>query len=257
MKERHSIFWQTSEKILGRFSPATVALAVFTILLGLTAGLRFLNHSKAQPEFDVYYQTKQNNFKANYTKENETTANSPSLADPNVRYAERLREATSLGMGLSIAVLHERLKEKRRADSLIEIVSLAKKRELFPPNLQFDTQGLFAYSNLGAYYLRYRSAPFGLEIVSVGRQGEIDGEVFVLRIPDESGQKITAVESVPQAAFASLWISPSDSTALPSAFAPASFYKQAGWRLEILRSGEISPEKFAELNNWLRNAAKD
>ena len=177
----------------------------------------------------------------------------PNLVDPAILYSDRLREASAIAIGLSLAILDERLSNKRLMTNLEQIFAGTQQRNLLPPLLRINTQARALESDFGVYYLNYRARPFCLEVVSVGRMGAQSGDNFVLRVPDESGS-LTNTDSgqTNLPAYATVWTSPDISAKTPAPFAPAADYAAAGWRQEILRTGDVAPEKLAELSQSLQ-----
>ncbi len=98
-------------------------------------------------------------------------------------------------------------------------------QNLLPPGLAF-TQGGALVSAYGSLSVRYRPAPLGVEVVSVGYKRE-DGPALIVRIPDELSDK----------GETKLFIAHSLSDVrIPAPFAPAAEVIALGWSPETLRS---------------------
>ena len=180
--------------------------------------------------------------------------NGPPTNDPAARYAARLREATSLAIGLALTAFTERFPARRFPASLAALVAAAEQRGLLPPNIKWDAAGQYFNGAAGRYWARYRVGSFGLEVLSAGWRGGADGEVFFLRLPDESGQVLAPADSAPRASWAALWVANSPESLLPAPFAPAAQLPQRGWCPESLRPGTTNPARLADLLAWLKQA---
>jgi hypothetical protein len=140
------------------------------------------------------------------------------------RTAERIGEATALALSVSLYAASEQIKgraPRATRDLLTGIVA----QKLLPPGVT-PTQEGFLVSAYGFLSIRYRPAPLGVEVVSVGHRPE-DGPALIVRIPDELSDK----------GETKLFIARSLSDVkLPAPFAPAAEVIALGWSPEILRS---------------------
>lgn len=179
-------------------------------------------------------------------------------SDISVRYADRLREASALALGLTTYVVHERLSPgKRVIPAVADLVGEFRKTDLVPPGiyaLDVDRPtdyGLFE-SRLGLYYVRYRPSPLAVEVLAAGAHGLDDGAVFLVRLPEEAGLPPgVSGPATTAGGYATLFIAPFANATVPVAFSSASAYAAAGWRQEPLRAAPIPPEKLAALRAWL------
>jgi hypothetical protein len=140
------------------------------------------------------------------------------------RTAERIGEAAALALSASLYVANEQIKGRapRAAQDLLAGIAA---RNLLPPGLAF-AQGGALVSAYGFLSVRYRPAPLGVEVVSVGRKLE-DGPALIVRIPDELSDK----------GEAKLFVARSLSDVrVPAPFAPAAEVIALGWSPETLRS---------------------
>jgi hypothetical protein len=140
------------------------------------------------------------------------------------RTAERIGEATALALSASLYAASEQIKGRspRAAQDLLAGIAAQK---LLPPGLAF-TQGGALVSAYGSLSVRYRHAPLGVEVVSVGHKRE-DGPALIVRIPEELSDK----------GDPSFFIARSLSDVrIPAPFAPAAEVIALGWSPEILRS---------------------
>jgi len=140
------------------------------------------------------------------------------------RTADRIGEATALALSASLYAASEQIKGRspRAAQDLLAGIT---GQNLLPPGLAF-TQGGALVSAYGSLSARYRPAPLGVEVVSVGYKRE-DGPAFIVRIPDELSDK----------GETKLFIAHSLSDVrIPLPFAPAAEVIALGWSPETLRS---------------------
>src|SRR5215813_9068270 len=140
------------------------------------------------------------------------------------RTAERLGEATALALSASLYATNEQIKG-RAPHTERDLLGVVATQKLLPPGLSF-TQGGGLVSAYSALSVRYRPAPLGIEIVSIGHKPE-DGPALIVRIPDELSDK----------GEVKLFIAGSLSNVrVPAPFAPAAEVIALGWSPETLRS---------------------
>ena len=140
------------------------------------------------------------------------------------RTAERIGEATALALSASLYAASEQIKGRapRAAQDLLAGIAA---QNLLPPGVTFTQDGALV-SAYGALSIRYRPAPLGVEVVSVGHKPE-DGPALIVRIPDEFSDK----------GETKLFIAHSLSDVrIPAPFAPAAEVIALGWSPETLRS---------------------
>ena len=139
------------------------------------------------------------------------------------RTAERIGEATALALSASLYAASEQIKGRDPRDTQDLLARIAAKN-LLPPGLSL-TQGGALVSAYGALSVRYRPAPLGVEVVSLGNRE--DGPALIVRIPDELSDK----------GEAKLFVAGSLSDVrIPAPFAPAAEVIALGWSPETLRS---------------------
>jgi hypothetical protein len=140
------------------------------------------------------------------------------------RTAERIGEATALALSASLYAASEQIKGRapRATPDLLTGIAAQK---LLPPGVTPTQEGILV-SAYGSLSIRYRLAPLGVEVVSVGH-GPEDGPALIVRIPDELSDK----------GETKLFIARSLSDVkIPAPFAPAAEVIALGWSPEILRS---------------------
>lgn len=221
------------KSFLQKFTMLQIALGTFFLLFAGTIVVRYLKIKQIN-EYEVVYQETREKAKNGLERESAAEKFQNNLeADPNFRYAERLREASALALSLSVSELHDRFTAKKiNHQNLGQVFASTKQKGLLPEI--FTIQETTAFSTKGAYYVRYSVNPFGIEIVSVGANGYQDGEVFALRLPAAGVIQYKSAEE-PRLSAAALWVSPSPNTPLPQAFATDDYYLRAGWKKEIIK----------------------
>lgn len=157
--------------------------------------------------------------------------------------AVRVREVTGLLMGLVTLAVTEQMSDRSPANANA-LVGLMTQRHLLPPGIR-QTPGEGALiSDCATIYARYRSAPLGIEIVSIGSK-RTDGPTIIVRLAaggdDNSG--------------AALLIARKAETPIPAPFAPVSQILAMGWNVEPLRERSFTPEEIEQLNAWTRQYA--
>lgn len=177
--------------------------------------------------------------------------------DANLKYAERVREASAISLGLSLFLLRERIMEQKTSVSINDILTRFDTHELKPPGVKNQSNPSADYGLLrtsrGTYLLRYRAKPFVLEVLACGTNGMTDGAIFLLRVPDQARAQIVGGDSTQVvASWAVLYLAPNNRAAwIPPAFSPTETFVNTGWQLEPLQANDVSPDRLAELNRYL------
>lgn len=181
--------------------------------------------------------------------------------DAVVRQTERIREASSIGLGLSLFLVRERVSNDRVLN-LKETMTEFGKSEILPPGchvLQTDKNTDFGIirTRRGVYYIRYLAQPLKIEILSSGINGTADGNTFILRLPDTSAAKIPVEANSPKVTSAGAWATlfeapSSENHYIPPPFASAQAFQAMNWKIVGLQQAEFSPEKLQEINNFLQ-----
>lgn len=231
-----------SEKKLRRLSPAIIALATAVIVIAGTLLIGWFNARRYRVNARVEI--------AAPVAANEATASPASpiaavVPDGEVaRLAARIREATGLLMGLTVLAVTEQMNHHTpaTADALLQLMA---QRNLFPPGVtETATKGALT-SERAALYLRYRTQPLGIEVVSVGRE-RLDGPAVIARLDargdDHSGAMLLIARSA-------------TGITLPEAFKPLPEIAALGWSVEALRERSFAPEEIHQLNEWVRQYA--
>lgn len=180
----------------------------------------------------------------NRTAQFSATGNTINLPDGEVaKTASRVREATGLLLGLAMIAVTEQMNNRSpaSADALVELMV---KRNLLPPGIRQTLNKGVLFSDRATIYLRYRPAPLGIEVVSVGSERS-DGPSVIARLASGGNDNSAAVLLVAKKADATI----------PEPFAPFSQTILAGWSVEPLRERSFTPEEVEQLSAWTRQYA--
>ena len=123
----------------------------------------------------------------------------------------------------------------RRPFSSVEALLGAMASEgLFPPDMVLDRSGSSVSSRYAVYYVRYRSDPLGVEIVSVGK-GSLCAPALLVRLPDnEFSQNALTYYVAPKAG---------GDVTVPVAFAAPAQVITAGWQPVRFKATDVSREE--------------
>jgi hypothetical protein len=167
-----------------------------------------------------------------------------SLPDGEVaKTAVRVREVTGLLTGLATLAVIEQMSNRSPANANV-LVGLMAKRDLLPPGIRQTPGEGVLISDCATIYVRYSSAPLGIEIVSIGSERP-DGPAIIVRLAaggdDDSG--------------VALLIARKAEAPIPALFAPISLILAMGWNVEPLRERSFTPREVEQLNAWTRQYA--
>lgn len=157
------------------------------------------------------------------------------------RTAARVREVSALAMGLCLLAVNEGL--QRRAVANVEtLIDRFAARGLLPPGVTRNTTQGVLESERAMIYVRYRSEPLAVEVVSISRE-RADGPSVIGRIATGSGGDSGAALFIARQLGDVL---------LPAAFAPAAQVAALNWSIEPLRERTFSTQELGQLDGWLR-----
>lgn len=159
------------------------------------------------------------------------------------RTATRMREVTGLLTGLATLAVIEQMSNRSPANANV-LVGLMAKRDLLPPGIRQTPGEGVLISDCATIYVRYRSAPLGIEIVSIGSE-RTDGPAIIVRLAaggdDDSG--------------VALLIARKAEAPIPAPFAPISQILAMGWNVEPFRERSFTPREVEQLTAWTRQYA--
>jgi hypothetical protein len=158
------------------------------------------------------------------------------------RTAIRVREASALAMGLTLLAVNEAL-ASRPILNVETLLTRLISRHLLPPGIKpQDSKGVLE-SVYAVIYVRYRTDPLAVEIVSIGRN-EPDGPPIIARIATGSDEN----------AGATLFLARQiNDVAIPEPFAQASRITAMNWSIEPMRERSFSAQELEQINGWLRS----
>jgi hypothetical protein len=139
--------------------------------------------------------------------------------------AERIGEATALALSAGLYAATEQL-NRRTPRGVRDLLAGVALNGLTPPGLVVSgSEGTFVSAH-GSLSVRYRPAPLGVEIVSVGSKPEY-GPALIVRVPGATSEE----------GEARLYIAGSlTGVTVPAPFAPEAELIALGWSPERLRS---------------------
>lgn len=246
---------KTAWKYLKPNETMCVIIGVFFFMGIVTAVTMYRNESAFDAEI------KYENLSPAQKKRVDNIANIPALdSDKNVRYAERVREASSIGLGISIFLVSERV-SKNRVLTLPEVMKEFSKSELLPPGVTVllpDTPASYGLlkTTSGFYYLNYSAAPLRIEVLAASFNGLRDGAVFVLCVPDTSAANMKPSAGSAKVSSAGAWATifeapDNDDHYIPPPFSPVATYAAMNWQVRPLQQSEMSPQRVQELNDFM------
>ncbi len=155
--------------------------------------------------------------------------------------AERLREAAALGVG-SVLLATQRNLDHVPFSSVEALLGAMASDGLLPPDMVLDRSGSSVSSRYAVYYVRYRSDPLGVEIVSIGK-GILSGPPLLVRLPDdEFSQNAMTYYVAPKAG---------GGVTVPVAFAAPAQIIATGWQPVTFKATDVSLEEAEKGRQWL------
>src|ERR1051325_765068 len=133
----------------------------------------------------------------------------------------RLREASAVVIAASLSGV-ARSTERRPVRTVDELLEEIVARGLLPPGVELVRERHLLVSEHSTIHIRFRPDPFGVEVVSLGRE-RADGPGLLLRVPDDN----SASQAGRQRYFYSFRL---ENITVPEAFANASAVEAAGWQ---------------------------
>jgi hypothetical protein len=145
-------------------------------------------------------------------------------------------------MGLTLLAVNEALASR----SILHLEALLTRfvsRHLLPPGIKSHNGKGVLESVHAVIYVRYRTGPLAVEIVSMGRD-ESDGPPIIARIATGSDEN----------AGATLFLARQiNDVAIPKPFAQASRLVAMKWSIEPMRERSFSAQEFEQIYRWLRS----
>ena len=154
--------------------------------------------------------------------------------------AERLRESAALTLSTTLCAGTAAL-QQRPVGSVQELLSRVSSEGGLPPGMAVASDGTKVSSNLGEYFVRYRSSPLGVEVVSLGK-GNFVGRAFLIRIPDDA---------LGENALSYYAATSGEKVQVPAPFAAAAEIVKSGWLPERFRASQLPGDELVKSKQWL------
>lgn len=156
----------------------------------------------------------------------------------------RLREASAVAIAASLSGVARWSVERRPVHTVDELLDEIVRRGLLPPGVELVRERNILVSERSTIHVRFRPEPFGVEIVSLGRE-RADGPGLLLRVPDEN----VTPQQRRQRYFYSFRL---ENLSVPEAFAGASAVQAAGWQSDYITAQLPEGANAEQLAAWTR-----
>ncbi|MDQ3257139.1 MAG: hypothetical protein M3R15_25155, partial [Acidobacteriota bacterium] len=118
------------------------------------------------------------------TRNTEVRVNQAPIFDGEIYRSEgRLREAGAVAVAASLAFI-ARSTERRPVANVDDLLTEIARRNLLPPGVELVANRTVLASERSMIHVRLRMQPFGVEVISLGRERH-DGAALLLRVPDD------------------------------------------------------------------------
>lgn len=155
----------------------------------------------------------------------------------------RLREASAIAIAASLSGVASSV-ERRPVQNVDGLIAEIINRRLLPPGVKFVPERNLFVSAHSTIYLRFRPDPFGVEVLSLGRE-RLDGAGLLVRVPDDVGDE-------PQRRRRYFYSFRLENINVPEAFAPASSVQAAGWQVDHFDAQLPDGANMEQLVRWTR-----
>ena len=155
----------------------------------------------------------------------------------------RLREASAVVIAASLSGV-ARSTERRPVRTVDELLEEIAARGLLPPGVELVRERHLLVSEHSTIHVRFRPDPFGIEVVSLGRE-RTDGPGLLLRVPDENAPS----QAGRQRYFYSFRL---ENITVPEAFGNASAIEAAGWQVDYVDAQLPEGAAPEQLATWAR-----
>lgn len=173
----------------------------------------------------------------------EAAQSAPVFEGEVYRTEGRLREASAVAIAASLSGI-ARAVERRPVRSVDELFAEIINRRLLPPGVEFVPERKLFVSAHSTLYLRLRPDPFGVEILSLGRE-RLDGAGLLVRLPDETSNQTERRQRY----FYSFRL---ENVTVLEAFTPASSVLAAGWQGDYFDAQLPAGANAQQLAQWTR-----
>ena len=172
------------------------------------------------------------------------------MQDPNYRTADRLRDASSVALLLGLRRIHVFAQKQPPPPSVTALLAGIL------PELQANGVTPAPDGSPGVLlgpgstiYVRYRIAPFAVEVISIPHNNK-SGDNIIVRLPaDDNARDNSEANSVSIYTHSYVREVP-----LPAPFASRELIMATGWKAETLRQSSLTPEQVSQIVAALRRA---
>lgn len=167
--------------------------------------------------------------------------------DPNFHTADRLRDASAIAMLLGLRRIYI-FQEKQPAPANVTALLSGILPELERNGVTPSPDGAAGVlvgpgSNI---YVRYRIAPFAVEVVSIPK-GQRDGDNIIVRLPVDG-----AIPNNSEARAVSIYTHPFvRELQVPAPFSSDALITAQGWKAEEMKQSTMTPEQIKQIANQL------
>jgi hypothetical protein len=219
------------------FVVGTVAAFLGLLLLTAPALKRFFSdHLTPRITFEQGRARRKSEGVAQNSKPTTTT-----IFDGEVYHTEgRLREASAVAIAATLSTVAS-LTEHRPVRNVNELLQDIARRGLLPPGVELSPDRNLLVSEHSCVYVRLRTEPFAVEILSFGRE-RLDGAALLLRVPNDVQNK-----NEPARYFYSLKL---EGVTVPEPFATPSAVLACGWQMDTIRPATPEGADESHLAAW-------
>jgi len=144
---------------------------------------------------------------------------------PEYDNAVRLKEASALGMAVSLSVLSLNTQTGRLPGSVAEITRHLEKARLLPPGIQYNSETIV--SEQSTFQLAYRREPLSFEVLAIPRSDQGSQLLFRFPLPQSEPNTVLYFEALRD-------------KAIPTALSTTEQLSASGWRIRHWRGDVIS-----------------
>ena len=147
------------------------------------------------------------------------------FSGPEYDNAVRLREASALGMAVSLSVLSLNTETGRPPDSVVEITRHLERARLLPPGIRY--KGGTIVSEQSTFQLAYRREPLSFEVLAIPRSDQGSQLLFRFPLPQSEPNTVLYFEALRD-------------KATPVALSTTEQLSAFGWKIRHWRGDAIS-----------------
>lgn len=236
--------WHAGSRLLNRYDRSNLCVIFLTLLIvGIYTISRFLlpKENHAQLMF-VEHSTS-----TSPTEPNESAVPSTDIfSGTKYETALRLREASSVGVAVTLAVFTKYSATRQPPLSVEEVISEVLNRKLLPPGITVEKGAV--RSEFSTLSLNYRSSPLAFEVISLPIDGK-NGPALLFQFPLPRNR-----------ANSVMYFQSTGGHSIPVPFTSVQKLATSGWRISYWDPGELaiddaSINEMREQNVWLKSTS--